>query len=178
VFAEGLARFRGTWSELRQMEKTSADSILEGVDYSIDDGNGDDRTPKEDRPLRKLQSCTRGTERDGIIMVEEEREYGIASLSVWVTWFRHAGGWPYVITQLLLLVLDRGLYVSSDAWIAFWSGNAYKSGYIGNAFGRGVYFPPQTEGLSAQAQYLSVYATLIALSTIASVIRSLWGGMY
>lgn len=179
VFAEGSARFRGTWSELRLMEKTSADSILDGIDYSINSGNGDGTKPKGDRPLHNLQSRNHhATDRDGIIMVEEEREYGIASLSVWVTWFREAGGWPYVLTQLVFMVVDRGLYVSSDAWIAFWSGNAYEGGHFGNGFGRGVYFPPQTEGLSAQAQYLTVYASLIALSTAATVLRSLWGRKY
>lgn len=37
-------------------------------------------------------------------------------------------------------------------------------------------FPPQSDGRSAQAQYVAVYAVIIVLSVVATLVRSLWAG--
>jgi len=164
----GSPTFCGTFSELRQRESASSTAILDDIKFSGAESNEDEKKKRERSKRRSQQALT---ESDGYIMTEEGREYGIASLSTWATWFRHAGGWPYVLSLMVSLLLDRGIYVSSDAWIAFWSGNAFEGGSIW-----GVYFPPQTDGRSAQAQYVFVYAILITLSTVASFIRGYLAG--
>ena len=52
-----------------------------------------------------------------------------------------------------------------------WSDSAYDEFAIFS-----ITFPPQSSGRSAQAQYVSVLAVIIALSVLAALTRSLWAG--
>lgn len=108
VIVDGSPTFCGTWSEMQQIEGVTKD-IINAVVYSTDT-DGDEKRQREGA----RQSHDRITEKDGIFMTTEEREYGVASLSVWTTWFHHAGGWSFFLWQLLFLIVDRGLYVGSD----------------------------------------------------------------
>jgi ABC-type multidrug transport system fused ATPase/permease subunit len=72
-------------------------------------------------------------------------------------------------TQLMLLILDRGAYIAVEWFLARWTSGAYEPVVI-----LGVEFPAQTDGLSAQKQYLRVYAIIILVSIAATALRSEW----
>lgn len=56
-------------------------------------------------------------------------------------------------------------------WLSKWSEASDESVYL---FGRE--FPPQTDGRSAQVQYIVVYFIILAFSIIGTTVRSHWGG--
>jgi len=107
VMSEGVPSFFGSWKEL-QARKGSTDEVLHSIQLS---GHGEKHETK--RSFGKLRR-EGVVEKDGFIMTVEEREYGVASLDVWLRWFRNAGGWKFVFLQFFFLVLDRGFYVASD----------------------------------------------------------------
>lgn len=159
ILEQGAPVFLGTFQELRELESKS-DSLETSMIQQIQDGSHE-----------KIAHLHRNgvTEQDGIIMTIEEREYGQAGLSVWVEWCKNAGGWSFFISQIVFLCLDRGIYVASDWWIAIWS-----QGWKDGAEVFGMTFPPQTDGREAQVQYVSIYLSIITLSVLATLIRSLW----
>lgn len=53
-------------------------------------------------------------DKDGELMVEEERELGLTGWRVWWAWAQRAGGAPFVILQVTLMCLDRASYVAAD----------------------------------------------------------------
>jgi hypothetical protein len=67
------------------------------------------------------------------------------------------------------LALIRISCFSPPRWIAKWS-DAVDTPI--EVFGRD--FPPQKDGRSAQAQYVTVYCVIIFLSMIATALRSQW----
>ena len=109
VMQDGKPSFLGSWAELHKLEQTSDDisAVIKQVALM---GNEDNANGRPTRRLRRDKT----TEKDGAIMTVEEREYGIASLQVWIEWFKNAGGWNYFLWQIVLLCFDRGLYVASD----------------------------------------------------------------
>lgn len=99
-------------------------------------------------------------------MTVETREHGHSSLKTWLLWFKYAGGIPFLVIQVSLMALDRLAYVGTEVWLSLWTQGADQPVY---ALGRE--FPPQSEGLSAQYQYLSVYAVILAVSFSSTVLR-------
>jgi ATP-binding cassette subfamily C (CFTR/MRP) protein 1 len=109
VMLEGSPSFFGTWSELQLLEGLSRE-VISSIQAS-NHGDGDERKRKGPGGKGRKEGMA---ERDGFIMTAEEREYGVAHLSVWIMWLHNAGGWVYVSLQVLFLILDRGLYVASE----------------------------------------------------------------
>jgi len=101
------------------------------------------------------------------IMQKELREHGLSSVKTWLLWYRHAGGVWYTGTVFALLSLDRFSYVAVEWFLAMWSNGAYEPVTI-----CGVNFPPQTDGLSAQKQYIAVYLSILVVSIAATTVRS------
>jgi len=161
VMSDGEPSFFGTFKELNDfgVENKSARDL---VDLSAKP------TGKEKKKSLKLRKEGAG-EDEGIIMTVEERNYGVSSLIDWATWFINAGGLPFVITQLIFLVLDRGLFVMSDWWLSQWSDSAYEELEL-------IFFtiPPQSNGRKAQEIYVAVYCIIVFLSIIATSLRSQW----
>ena len=162
VMTDGEQSFFGTFKELNEFagENESAKAL---IDYSGKRSGKDKK--KRSSKLRKEGA----NEDDGIIMTVEERNYGVSSFVDWATWFINAGGLPFVITQLVFLVLDRGLFVMSDWWLSQWSDSAYEELDL-------LFFsiPPQTDGRDAQKTYVLVYCVIVFLSVIATSLRSQW----
>ena len=102
----------------------------------------------------------------GKLMTVETREHGHSSLKTWLLWFKYAGGIPFLVVQVSLMALDRLTYVGTEVWLSLWTQGADEPVY---ALGRE--FPPQTEGLSAQYQYLTVYAVILAVSFSSTILR-------
>jgi ATP-binding cassette subfamily C (CFTR/MRP) protein 1 len=109
VMSEGSPSFFGTWAELQQLEGLSREVIT--LIQASKHGDGDERKRKGPHGKGRKDGMA---EKDGFIMTVEEREYGVAHLSVWIMWLHNAGGWVYVALQVIFLILDRGLYVASE----------------------------------------------------------------
>ena len=162
LLGQGSPAFLGTFQELRELEAKS-DSTEASMVQLIQDGSQEKVAHLHHNGV---------TERDGVIMTVEEREYGKAGRDVWIEWGKNAGGWSFFISQTVFLCLDRGVYVASDWWIALWS-----QGWEDGVAVFGMEFPPQTDGNEAQVQYVCVYLAIITLSVLATLIRSLWSSV-
>lgn len=112
ALSEGSPTFYGTWSELHASDG-EASKIIRALESEKKD------TKRNTSKRGKLDSIRiEGLrEMDGYIMTLEERRYGLATLWVWVEWFRRAGGWFFFLTQVGLLILGRGFYVASDWYV-------------------------------------------------------------
>ena len=109
IMKDGSPAFLGSWDELQQMKHS--DQLSSAIKDALVDNNDDKK-----HGTGKLHRDG-ASEEDGIIMTVEEREYGVASFRIWVLWFKNAGGWPFFISQMVLLALDRGFYVTSDWYV-------------------------------------------------------------
>lgn len=109
VMSEGSPSFFGTWAELQQLEGLSRE-VISSIQAS-NHGDGDEIKRKGYFGKGRKEGMA---EKDGFIMTVEEREYGVAHLSVWIMWLRNAGGWVYIALQVIFLIMDRGLYVASE----------------------------------------------------------------
>ena len=168
VMADGSCSFIGTWNELKELQGVS-DSSATDLDALITSADDNDEDGADDHKKAKKKKKQSNNTVDGTIMSVEEREYGVASLRVWLTWFANAGGWPFFLAQVFFLVLDRGFYVASDWWLARWSDSAYEGFTMW-----GVTFKPQSDGRSAQVDFVTVYGIIVLLSAIATAWRSQW----
>lgn len=162
VMQHGEPSFFGTFEELQAFagRDDSAAALIEMSCRAVDE--------KDRRKNLKLRKDG-AVEDDGIIMTVEERNYGVSSFLDWATWFINAGGMPFVLSQLLFLILDRGLFVGSDWWLSKWSDSAYEELEIFQWT-----IPAQSEGREAQKTYVTVYCVIVILSVIATSVRSQW----
>jgi len=168
VLSDGSTVFSGSFSDLQAAKGVPAiDSLGHSSSQSVESGQTDyDSISDQDdnqRPLEDQQT-------ENIIMTKEDREFGLSHMATWLVWFQYAGGWTFFLTQIIFLVFDRTMYVASEWWISKWT-EAYDESI--EVFGRE--FPPQTEGRSAQIQYLVVYYIILVLSVIGTTLRSHWG---
>jgi len=176
VLDSGASIFYGTWDELQMFEpqnplhKEKLESMRSSLQLS---SNGDvDKIPTEQEaeaiPSESIITKTENAYK-GEIMTVEEREHGVSSLGIWILWFAYAGGFVFVIIQVILMACDRGSYVAIDWWLATWTSAAEQSITV---FGRE--FPSQTDGRFAQFQYLAVYAVLVVSMLVFLAARSQW----
>lgn len=166
VLSDGSTVFSGTYAELLDNKGHAAIDAL--------DQDGEEPASKtwdvgKDYSQGEIFD-SKGNEQDEMIMTDEDRQFGLSKFRVWLTWFRYAGGWSFFVIQILLLTFDRTMYVASEWWISVW---AEGSSDGAEAFGRE--FPPQTDGRSAQLQYISVYFIILALSILGTTLRSHFG---
>jgi ABC-type sulfate/molybdate transport systems ATPase subunit len=168
VVVDGKNRFLGTWKELLEFEPedTATQRAVEAMKSSVqEDENEGDGIEQRDSNARTIESI-KEKEQQGILMTVEEREHGLSSLSIWLLWFRRAGGVYFLFFQVIFLAIDRCAYISVEYWLARWTKAADQSI---TQFGRE--FPPQTDGRSAQYEYLTVYASLLVVSVSATILR-------
>jgi len=104
---------------------------------------------------------------DGDLMTEEEREFGLSDWKTWMEWYRYAGGVIFVIVVFVALGIDRFLYVVAEWWLAVWTSAVSEPVDIA-----GRTYPPQTEGKSAQYEYVITYAVILGVSFIAAFVRT------
>ena len=81
-------------------------------------------------------------------------------------WFKFAGGKWFLIFQILFLILDRGLYVMTELWLATWTSATENSVKF-----LGFEIPSQQV---SQDPWIIVYASLIFASFIAVAMRTEW----
>ena len=172
VIVDGKNKFLGSWSELGQFEpeeddlktKIAVDHMRASVQEDTE-MEGQDGLPSQGGNDEKRG----GSKRMHEIMTVEQREYGLSNLKTWLLWFKYAGGAYFLSIILVCLILDRFLYVAVEYWIARWTSGAEEPVDV---FGKT--YAPQTDGFSAQYEYLKVLSVLIVLSVIATNLRSSW----
>jgi hypothetical protein len=175
IIVDGQNKFLGTWKDLLLFEspdiKTS--NAINHIKTSVQEEDLDEAA-SENNSLNGLESTVKNikdtNQAFGKLMTIEEREHGLSSITTWLLWFQRAGGVPFLVTQMLFLAVDRCAYVAVEWWLAKWTSGASQPIVIW-----GTTFPPQSDGRSAQYDYLRVYSTIILVSIIGVCIRSQWG---
>jgi ATP-binding cassette subfamily C (CFTR/MRP) protein 1 len=174
LMVQGKNRFYGTWDDLShfsptdELTKRAVEHINSQVRENTDEKDAEDEAVEEElKEKQKLEQLQEKKQKKSKIMQKETREHGFSSLKTWLLWFQRAGGVWFMGIQLFFLSLDRFAYIAVEWFLAWWTSGAYEPVVI-----LGVEFPAQTDGLSAQAQYLKVYASLILVSITATAFRS------
>lgn len=171
VIVDGESRFIGNWSTLSSFEATddktrsAVEFIRSSVQEEAQDEGNSDGTIVTDEEVRAENNIATDT-----LMTVEEREHGLSSLRTWLLWFKHAGGIFFLSSQILFMAIDRFAYVAVEYWLARWTSAAKGPITIFD-----LTFPSQTEGRTAQYEYLTVYSSIILISVLATVLRSEWG---
>jgi ABC-type multidrug transport system fused ATPase/permease subunit len=168
VIVDGTNHFTGSWADLLRFEAADAKVVqfIEFIRLSVQEeehcANDEDLISNE--KLSQIHDAVADN-----LMKKEEREYGVASTSTWLLWFKHAGGFFFMSFQVIFMAIDRVAYVAVEYWLARWTNGAEMSI---TAFG--IVFPPQTDGRDAQYRYLTVFSVLIVASVLGTIVRSLW----
>ena len=102
-------------------------------------------------------------------MSVEERKYGLSQASTWLKWFVYAGGSFFFTITIIGMILDRGMYVATEWWLATWTQGAYEPIY---QFGK--VYAPQVTGLEAQHEYITTYLIILLCSCIMTILRTNW----
>lgn len=179
VVVDGSVKFRGNWGALtdfksdestaqaaidfiRSSVQESGDHILadDSESFNVANDTKSDVVEKKNGDL----GCSGGN--NGSLMVVETRVHGLSSLQTWLLWFKNAGGLPFLFMQCVFMTLDRLAYVGTEVWLSLWT-----EGHDTTITAFGKEFPPQTEGRSAQYQYLAVYGIILAMSVISTFLR-------
>jgi ABC-type multidrug transport system fused ATPase/permease subunit len=182
-------------------ELDAIESIRSSVQEEHSSESGAANSPIPTSQQVSLDATDRGNaveldQEKGRIMTQEERKYGLSQMSTWISWFSYAGGWTFFIVFVITMTLDRYLYVAIELWIgesysftnassyvvtvsltgntvfthtAVWTQGAYDSVYK-----LGRWYPPQTDGISAQLEYITTLSIIIILSMIFTLIRTNW----
>jgi ABC-type multidrug transport system fused ATPase/permease subunit len=120
------------------------------------------------RSINKTDQACISNKDNGKIMSIEERQHGISQASTWVKWFEFSGGRFFIIVILFAISFDRFMYVATEWWLAMWTQGAYSPLYC---FGRE--YAAQSMG-GSQLGYIITYVIILAVASIATVIRTTW----
>jgi hypothetical protein len=101
---DGSNRFYGSWSELGSFIPTDKKTIgaIEFIqkalqeDHILEDNEGAGDSTVRDISLDKK-------EKKGSLIVVEQREHGLSSLGTWLLWFNQAGGFFFMLLQVLFM---------------------------------------------------------------------------
>jgi len=165
VIVDGQNKFLGSWEELTRFDSDDPKTIgaIGFIRNSVQEKHtGNDEEYGDRMDIMGFQ----GKYESRALMTIEEREHGLSSINTWLLWFKHAGGAVFLGILMLLLTLDRFMYVATEYWLALWTKGADSSIEV-----FGIYFPPQTEGRSAQYKYLLVYCLILVVSLFFTFLR-------
>ncbi|KAL7574900.1 hypothetical protein ACA910_010731 [Epithemia clementina (nom. ined.)] len=168
VIVDGHNKFLGSWRELGVFHPSDEKTRI-AVDHIRSSVQEDAKYDEDSSDLNNGKTDEGGSKKMHEIMMIEQREYGLSNLKTWLLWYKYAGGTYFLSIIFLLLAFDRTLYVAVEYWIARWTSGA--EGPV-NIFGHT--FAPQTDGFSAQYDYLKVLAVLVVISVVATYLRSTW----
>jgi len=189
LMVNGRDEFLGTWEELTtfndeehdEQTKRAVDHIQSQVRENTDEEDkGNKRSSQSTKTAKERNvdddaSTKDTTTKHGIdsssnenkIMKKELREHGLSSMKTWLLWFQRAGGLWFGTTVVVLMGIDRFFYVVVEWFLASWTTGAYEPVNV-----LGVEFPAQSDGISAQSQYLKVFFAIISVSILSTAIRS------
>ena len=169
---DGGVAFQGTWPEAElAAAKRPNDAALAPLVAARSRGlSQDDNVEVADIIVRATRRKSDSV--DATLMTAEAREAGVARAGTWWIWAKSAGGWWFLLGQVLTLTLDRACYVATEWWLAKW---ADARRHPVSVFGLAT-FPAQNEGgLAARWRWANVYLTLGALSIVFCFLRTQWG---
>jgi len=171
VVVDGNVPFCGTWGELSEARvddepkaKIAIESILNAVQE-----NGNDKATYRSFNHSSRQIMMQEDNITEALMSRESREHGSTRTWVWALWFHYAGGFFFTFVLFILFILEKLFYFGTEWWISVWTEGAESSIEF-----MGVWFPPQTDGLQAQYEYLKVYAIMFVLGFICAYLRTVW----
>jgi ATP-binding cassette subfamily C (CFTR/MRP) protein 1 len=167
VMVGGRGKFYGTWAELGNFipSDMKTKGAIEFIQKAVQEGHVlEDNEGAGDFTTRDTTSEKK--EKKGSLITIEERMHGLSSLGTWLLWFRRAGGFFFMGLQVLFMTIDRFSYVAVEYWLARWTRGSEQSITV-----FGIEFAPQTDGLSAQYKYLTVYSLIILISIAATMLR-------
>ena len=196
IVHKGRGIFLGTWDDLVEFhpkESSHADDAMEVVDGLRSAVQEGERGTKKRNSTKHMEEhsensnaiagkdalsfrtqvddddATVDDDDDGKIMKKEERQFGLSSFRTWLLWFQAAGGWTFLILQLVFMTFDRGAYIATEWWLARWT-----SASDGPIEVFGIEMPSQTNGADAQREYILVYTVILLVSVIFTILRSYW----
>lgn len=166
----GANKFYDTWDSLSLFQPRDAETMVavEHIKSSVQEVKSENKGiegeyEEQENTDRKVY------EKKNALMTEEEREQGLSSLKTWLLWFKHAGGFFFIIVQVFFMTMDRFAYVAVEFWLAKWTSGADEPTDM-----LGVTFEPQTDGRSAQLKYILVYCLILSVSITFTALRSEW----
>lgn len=112
VLSQGEAAFCGTYSELQHSKGHSAVEAL--VQNLTADVSEDSKKEANTVGGHRVHDDNNEEGKEQLIMTKEDREFGLSKFKTWLIWFQYAGGWTYFLLQVMFLIIDRALYVSSE----------------------------------------------------------------
>jgi len=170
VLVDGANRFLGSWEELVTFEP-SDDNTKRAVDHIRSTVREDSAEAEEGAEGANESSATEpsNNKASGRLMQVEEREHGLSSLKTWLLWFNRAGGARFMVLQVLFMAIDRTVYVATEWLLARWTSATENPVVM-----LGLEFPAQSDGFSAQTEYVQVYVILLCVMIVAVLVRSEW----
>lgn len=170
VLVDGVNEFTGSWAALASFKasNTRVATFIESISSSIQETAAGKKESKTYTLNRQRPQANDDVPVDALMTIEE-REFGLSSPTTWLLWFKHAGGFFFLSFQVIFMSIDRFAYVAVEYWLARWTNGAETP-----IFAVGIEFDPQTDGRTAQYRYLTVYSSLILVSVLATIMRSLW----
>lgn len=166
VLDKGEQIFYGSYEQL-QNQSLEIPALVSMQSSSHLNSEPDSKTTTSSTNSREETATSNDTDaKKGELISDEQREHGMSSLSIWLLWFQYAGGFFFIIVQIILMACDRGTYVLIDWWLATWT----------SAIGQditvlGKEFPDQFD---SQNPYLIVYSGLVLCMLIFLAARSQW----
>jgi ABC-type multidrug transport system fused ATPase/permease subunit len=172
VLVRGKAAFTGTWHDLLKAEPDDAEAreAVRSICSSVQERDDDhDEVSTSEASMKATDREDRKEYEEGVIMTEEERDFGLSNLQTWMSWFKGAGGIVFFFVTLSALTVDRGFYVANEWWLATWTSAEFES-----IRRFGIRFSAQSDGLDAQIEFIKVYVVILIISFAATFARSLY----
>ena len=178
VVAAGRCVFSGSWRDLEdcrpedKFEVDAVDAIRNSVqEVVVEDGGDGESAEKKEGGVGKAEASKESTDGgdEGRIMTVEERQFGLSQASTWLSWCRYSGGPGFIFVVVISMVLDRGMYVMTEIWLALWTDGATDPiTWLGRTY------PPQTDGFGAQREYVKMYTGILLLGCVFTLFRTNW----
>lgn len=171
VLVDGKMSFFGSWKELNAFETDNPTIAAVQADVQSNAEIGESLSAHEEVSSEETlpNKPKSDTELDSNLMTNEKREHGLSSIKTWAVWFKHAGGFYFFAVQVLLMTADRLFYIATEFWLSYWTQGHDKPVEVFEKT-----FMAQTEGRSAQFDYLKVYAMILLVSVATCILRSEW----
>jgi ABC-type multidrug transport system fused ATPase/permease subunit len=114
---------------------------------------------------------------DGKLSSDEEQGLDMVSAATITAYIAACGGAPWVIMQMVLLLIERLTFLSTDYMLTTWTSAAHSPPTT--VFGRWMQGPPANSsatfrGLTPAAYYACAYILCCAANSVFAVARTLW----
>ena len=129
VLNKGNILFNGSYEELKNHSSFGHPALVSMQSSSHLNSEHDSKTTSSTTNSR-MEVPVISSDADakkGELISDEQREHGMSSFSIWLLWFQYAGGFFFIIVQIILMACDRGSYILIDWWLATWTSSVGNS---------------------------------------------------